>query len=149
MEHKAIEALIAPTINALGYKLWGCVYIPQGRYSLLRIYIDHENGINVEDCQTVSHQVSSILDVSDPIKGEYHLEVSSPGLDRPLFKPEQYSAYIGQLIQLRLTSALHDRRNYKGILTAVMPLAIQLDVDGVSYELPFELIEKAHLIPEF
>src|SRR5690606_23991390 len=79
---EAIHQIVEPVVNAMGLQLWGVEYIGQGRHTLLRIYIDKEGGINVEDCAEASHQISSILDVEDPIASEYTLEVSSPGLDR-------------------------------------------------------------------
>jgi ribosome maturation factor RimP len=84
-----LEHLLAPTINDMGYELWGCEYLPQGKHSLLRIYIDKTDGISIDDCQEVSHQISALLDVEDPIPGNYSLEVSSPGIPRPLFNSWQ------------------------------------------------------------
>lgn len=144
-----IQQLIEPSIIALGYDVWGCVYIPQGRYSLLRIYIDNEQGITVDDCQKVSHQVSALLDVADPIKGEYHLEVSSPGMDRPLFKLEQYQRYIGSKLQLRLIAPLQNRRNFTGTLLAVTAEGIELELDNATQTLLYANIERANLVPEF
>ena len=96
-----LDELIRPAVVALGYELWACEYIPQGKYSLLRIYIDSEQGITLDDCEKVSGQISAILDVEDPIHGQYTLEVSSPGLDRPLYTAEHYQRYIGQMIKLK------------------------------------------------
>ena len=81
-----IEALLEPTIEALGFELWGLEYLSQGRHTLLRLYIDGENGVTVDNCAEVSRHVSGVLDVEDPITGEYTLEVSSPGVDRLLFR---------------------------------------------------------------
>ena len=85
-----ITDMLRTTVEALGFELWGIEYLSQGRHSVLRVYIEAENGIAVEDCATVSEQVGSVLDVEDPITGEYTLEVSSPGMDRLLFKLDQY-----------------------------------------------------------
>ena len=104
-KEQQMEAMLAPTVEALGFELWGLEYLSQGRHSLLRVYIEHDKGISVDDCAAVSEQVSAVLDVEDPITGEYTLEVSSPGMDRLLFKLEQFTAYIGEEIDIRLRSA--------------------------------------------
>lgn len=114
----ALIKIVAPVVTGLGYEFWGCELLSSG-HSKLRIYIDSEEGIDVEDCATVSRQVSAVLDVEDPIPGEYVLEVSSPGIDRPLFYIEQYQRYIGENIKLRLKMPLAGRRNFAGQLKAV------------------------------
>ena len=86
---------------------------------MLRVYIDSENGVGVDDCAKVSRQVSGVLDVEDPISGEYTLEVSSPGMDRPLFKLSQYQDYIGHVVQLRLRMPFDGRRKFKGVLNGI------------------------------
>ena len=108
-----LTELIAPAVAACGVDLWGIEFMPQGRKSLLRIYIESlpENRaagehVTIEDCSAVNHQVSGVLDVHDPIAGEYVLEVSSPGFDRPLFTREQVAAYVGETINLRLIHAI-------------------------------------------
>ena len=99
-----LQALLAPVVEALGYECWGLEYMSQGRHSLLRIYIDHANGVLVEDCEKVSRQVSGVLDVEDPISSEYTLEVSSPGMDRPLFTLELFAKHAGELVKIKLCS---------------------------------------------
>ncbi len=96
-KQEQLHTLIAPVVAALDCELWGLDFLTQGRYSTLRIYIDREGeeGVTLEDCERVSRQVSSVLDVEDPISSRYTLEVSSPGMDRPLFTPEHYGRYIG------------------------------------------------------
>jgi len=144
-----LEALIEPAVTALGFELVGTEYLSQGRHSVLRIYIDHEEGIDVDDCAEVSRQVSAVLDVEDPIKGEYTLEVSSPGVDRPLFKPEHYQQYSGSLAEIRLRSPLDGRRKFKGRMHGVKDGQVVIDVDGVEYTLALDNIEKANLIHEW
>ena len=95
-----LQALLAPVVEALGYQCWGIEFISQGRHSLLRVYIDHANGILIDDCEKVSRQLSGVLDVEDPISVDYTLEVSSPGMDRPLFTIEQYVAHVGDQVKL-------------------------------------------------
>ncbi len=116
---------------------------------MLRVYIDHENGISVDDCADVSHQVSAVLDVEDPIVGLYTLEVSSPGLDRPLFTEAHYERYLGQVAEIRLRSPLDGRRKYKGHLLSVRDGQVVIEVDGVEYSLALDNIEKAHLVHEW
>jgi ribosome maturation factor RimP len=138
-------SMLEPTVEALGFELWGIEYLSQGRHSLLRIYIEGENGITVDDCAAVSEQVSSLLDVEDPISGEYTLEVSSPGVDRLLFRLEQFSGYAGEMIELRLRSAFEGRRKFKGILQGIEGEDVVIRVDDHEYLLPHSAIEKARV----
>lgn len=144
-----LQELIEPSVVALGYQLWGIEMISQGRHSMLRIYIDAEDGIGVEDCASVSRQVSGILDVEDPISGEYTLEVSSPGMDRPLFTLEQYKAFVGHVVQLKLRMPFDGRRRFKGVLSGIEDEDIVLVVDQEEYLLPIDHIEKANIVPQF
>ncbi len=150
-KYTVLEDLVRPVVEGLEYEFWGMEYLAQGKDSVLRIFIetDHENGIGVEDCAKVSRQVSSILDVEDPITGEYNLEVSSPGLDRPLFNLSQYEKYIGSIISLRLRVPFDGRRKFKGQLTALESEDVVVRVDQEEYLLPIDLIEKANLVPQF
>ena len=104
-----LQDILTPVIEALGYECWGIEYISQGRHSVLRVYIDHENGILIEDCETVSRQLSAVMDVEDPISSEYTLEVSSPGMDRPLFTLEQFAAFVGEQVKIRLLQRWQNR----------------------------------------
>lgn len=144
-----LQELIEPSVVALGYQLWGIEMISQGRHSMLRIYIDAEEGIGVEDCASVSRQVSGILDVEDPISGEYTLEVSSPGMDCPLFTLEQYKAFVGHVVQLKLRMPFDGRRRFKGVLSGIEDEDIVLVVDQEEYLLPIDHIEKANIVPQF
>lgn len=143
-----VEQLIEPVIVALGYEFVGVEYSPQGRQSLLRIYIDNPDGITVDDCERVSRQVSAVLDVEDPIQGQYRLEVSSPGLDRPLFTLEQFSRFVGKTVKLRLVAPKEGRRNFSGTLKQVDNESVMIEQDGEDLALPFGQIDKAHLVPE-
>jgi ribosome maturation factor RimP len=144
-----LEALIAPVAESLGCELWGLEYMTQGQSILLRIYIDKADGIGLEDCEKVSRQVSAVMDVEDPISKEYTLEVSSPGMDRPLYKLEHYSAFAGSKVRLRLRVAFEGRRKFSGLLKGVEEDEVVLEVDNEEYLLPFELIDKANVVPEF
>ena len=143
-----LTEMIEPTVEALGLELWGVEHIPQGRYSLVRIYIERAQGITIEDCANVSRQVGAVLDVEDPISSEYTLEVSSPGLDRPLFTARQFQQFVGSEVRLRLHSAVQGRRKFKGSIARVDQESICLQVDGSDYELRHADIEKASIVYE-
>ncbi len=146
---KQLQQLLEPGVTALGYELLGIEHLAQGRHSVLRLYIDSPEGIGVEDCERVSHQVSGVLEVEDPIKGQYTLEVSSPGLDRPLFKPEHYERFVGEVVSVRLARPLGDRRRFKGRLLALRDGMVVIEQDGVEVALPLEDIDKAQLVPQW
>jgi ribosome maturation factor RimP len=137
---------LASLVTAMGYEFVGCEMHGQGGGCVLRIYIDNEKGITLDDCSNVSHQVSAMLDVEDPIQGYYNLEISSPGLDRPLFEIEQYPKYIGNRIKVRMHSPINNRRQFVGILQRVDETDIHLLVDTEEVILPFSGIEKAKVI---
>lgn len=164
---QALHELIAPAVAACDVDLWGIEFIPQGKRSLLRIYIDkvgEENsavqldesgevdtgrGIGVQDCVKVTHQVSGVLDVHDPIAGEYALEVSSPGWDRPFFTLSQMQDYIGQQVALRLISAVENRRKFQAKLVAVNldDELIQVEVEKQQIlDIDSHNIDKANLV---
>ena len=144
-----LQALLAPVVEALGFQCWGIEFLSQGRHSLLRVYIDKEGGILIEDCEAVSRQLSGVLDVEDPISSEYTLEVSSPGMDRPLFVLEQYAAHVGEQVKIKLRSPFEGRRNFQGLLRGVEEQDVVVQVDDHEYLLPIDLIDKANIIPRF
>ncbi|MGB5833460.1 MAG: ribosome maturation factor RimP [Thiohalocapsa sp.] len=146
----AVTALIETVVGPMGYEPVGVEFVqgPAGS-AVLRVYIDHEDGIKLEDCETVSRQLSSVFDVEDPIPGRYDLEVSSPGLDRPLFKIEHFDRFSGERARIRLVSKLDGRRRFEGVLAGTDGSRVLLDADGERLELPHELIETARLIPEY
>ncbi len=144
-----LQALLAPVVEALGYQCWGIEFISQGRHSLLRVYIDHASGILIDDCEKVSRQVSAVLDVEDPVSGEYTLEVSSPGMDRPLFTLEQFAAHAGEQVKIRLRSPYEGRRNFQGLLRGVEEQDVVVQVEQHEYLLPIDSIDKANIIPRF
>ncbi len=134
----------------MGYELVGVEYLTQGDAGgLLRIYIDRDGGITVDDCARVSHQVSGILDVEDPIHGNYSLEVSSPGLDRPLFYKKDFALFADSEVTIKLRARIHGRRNFKGVLKGVEGDDVLVVVDGETFSLPLDQIEKARLVPKF
>lgn len=141
-----IAELIEPAVNALGLELWGIEYLVQGHRSVLRIFIESDAGVAIEDCERVSRQISGILDVEEPIGGAYTLEVSSPGLDRPLFTLAQFNRYTGELINVRLRMPQQGRKKFKGLLEKVEGENICLIVDGEQYVLPYSAIDKANIV---
>jgi ribosome maturation factor RimP len=147
---KALQEMLQPVVESMDCQLWGIDLISQGKHSVLRVYIDKENdGINVDDCAAVSHQISGVLDVEDPIAGEYTLEVSSPGMDRPLYTLEQYEQFKGHKVSIKLRLAFEGRRNFKGMLNGVEGDDILLVVDEDEFLLPIDLIDRAQVIPQF
>ena len=144
-----LQAMLAPVVEALGYQCWGVEFISQGKHSLLRIYIDSADGILVEDCEKVSRQISGVLDVEDPIASEYTLEVSSPGMDRPLFTLEQFAAHAGEQVKIKLRSPFDGRRNFQGILRGTEEQDVVVLVDDHEYLLPIDSVDKANIIPRF
>lgn len=144
-----LQNLLEPAIGALGYELLGVDRRSDGpKGTLVIIYIDTEAGIRIEDCERVSHQVSGILEVEDPIRGQYTLEVSSPGFDRPLFALAHFQRFIGARAKVRTRRPVEERRGFTGVIKAVEGDEIILEVDGVDYRLPHAQIERARLVPE-
>lgn len=141
-----IESLIRPTIESMDVDFWGCEYLPAGKNSILRVYIDKSVGVNVDDCGRVSRQISAIMDVEEPISSAYTLEVSSPGMDRPLFKLEHFKEYEGCNIQIKTFSSVMGRKRFKGIMDNISDSSVDIEVDGEVYTIPFGAIDKANLI---
>ncbi len=141
-----IQELIEPSVEALGYELWGLEFISAGKHSVLRVYIDKEEGILVDDCAAVSHQVSGILDVEDPISTEYTLEVSSPGMDRPLFKLSHYKKFINNWVEIKLRAPFEGRRKFAGTLTAIEGEDVVVRIDNEEFILPVDAIDKANIV---
>ena len=141
--------LFAPVVEAMGYELVGVEYLNRGRGSLLRVYIDQQEGITLDDCSRVSHQISGILDVEDPIEENYSLEVSSPGLDRPLFGRRDFERFIGNRVTLKLRTKISGQRRFVGKLLGMEQEEILLAVGDETLRLPLDQIDKAKLVPEF
>lgn len=142
-----LRQLVEPAVTALGFELVGVEYAGQGQGATLRVYIDSDDGISADDCQRVSHQISGVLEVEDPIKGHYILEVSSPGLDRPLFTVQQFMRFIGHRIKLRLNAPLNGQRNFAGILLNVSAEEVLIATDDAEISLAVDNIDKARLVP--
>ncbi len=138
--------MLRPAVAETGKELLGVEFVSAGNNSVLRLFIDHENGIDVDDCAEVSRQVGAILDVEDPISSEYNLEVSSPGVDKPLFELAHYQAVVGETINVKLSMPLNGRRKFKGNLVAIENDTLIVDVDGLDYELVLNNVDKANLV---
>lgn len=144
-----IQAVIAPVVESLGCELVGIEYGRQGKRGLLRVYIDKEEGVGVTDCQRVSHQLSGVLDVEDVIKEQYQLEVSSPGLDRPLYTLEHFARFAGHQVKLTLVSPIEGQRRFKGVLQGVEDGQVIVNIGENELVLSLNAIDKANLVPEF
>ncbi len=141
--------IIEPIVEGLGYECVGVEYNPHPKHGLLRIYIDRENGILVDDCTKVSHQISGVLDVEDPITDNYSLEVSSPGEDRPFFKISQFERYISSTVAVHLFSPVNSRRKITGKIVQVEGDIITLSENENLFQIPFAAMSKARLVPDY
>ncbi len=140
--------LLEPSVADLGYELVDVQYHPGPKGGVLRIYIDADEGVGLEDCERVSRQVSALLDVDDPISGHYNLEVSSPGLDRVLRTAEHFGRFLGSEVKILLRGARDGRRKYKGLLKSVADGGVEVDVDDRVERFEIEEIEIARLVPD-
>ena len=143
-----LAQLIEPVVTALGYELVAIEHRRGTRSSLLRVYIDSPDGIGVEDCSRVSHQLSGVLDVEEPIAGHYTLEVSSPGLDRLLSKPQDYERFAGQMVKVRLHALLEGRRKLVGVLKGIEQDQVIIEEEGKEWRLALHDIEQTRLVPD-
>jgi ribosome maturation factor RimP len=144
-----IIELLAPTVATLGLELLGVEYAPTGASALLRLYIDAPGRlVGIEDCEAVSREVAAVLDVHDPISSQYTLEVSSPGIDRPLFTPEQFGRFIGEQAKLTLRMAQDGRRRFIARITGVEGDEVFLAHEAGDMRVRHENIEKARLVPD-
>jgi ribosome maturation factor RimP len=144
-----LHDLLEPGARALGFDILAVERSGRGRSTVLRVYIDGPDGVTVDDCAKVSRQLSAILDVEDPIPDHYTLEVSSPGLDRPLSKREHFEAVVGERVKLKTHNLVEGRRRFDGLLQAVDGDSVTVDVDGEVYRLAFSDIAKARLAPDY
>lgn len=145
-----LQGLLEPVVTGLGYEWVGLEFLSAGARSTLRVYIDLDGGITVDDCERVSRQVSAVLDVEDVIRGQYTLEVSSPGLDRPLFTPEHFRRFAGSEVRLQLRELVQGRRKLDGRLVGIdAGDEVTVLADGAEYRIPLANIAKARLKPEF
>jgi ribosome maturation factor RimP len=144
-----LTSLIQPVVEDLGYEFVGLEHSSNPKNPALVLYIDQTSGIAVEDCEKVSREVASLLDVEDPIPGNYVLEVSSPGLDRPLFSLSHFDQFIGSVVHITLFAPVSGRRKFKGAILGTEDASVRINQDGVEVKLEFGNIAKARLVPDY
>lgn len=144
-----LKALIEPVVEGLGCELWGIEYLVHGKSGSLKVFIDRDQGVDVDDCAKVSRQLSALLDVEDPIQGKYTLEVSSPGMDRRLFTREQFDAWKGANIKVSLRTPYEGRKRFKGLLCGIEEGDVVVRSGDEEYLFPLEDIDRANVIPSF
>ena len=144
-----VQQVIEPILQSQGYELVDLEYQREAQGWVLRIYLDREGGITLEDCAEVSGEVGAILEVKDLIPNPYVLEVSSPGLTRPLRKPEDFNKHRNRLVKIHLYEPLEGRKNFKGTLLGLENDRVRVEIEHRVYELPLQGIAKAHLEIEF
>ncbi|VAW71277.1 Bacterial ribosome SSU maturation protein RimP [hydrothermal vent metagenome] len=146
-----LQELLRPGVEALGFELVGIDFQPREKNSLIRLYIESKSdkGILLEDCAAVSRQVSGILEVEEPIAGRFTLEVSSPGLDRPLFEMSHFKRFLGQKSRVKMMTEVEGRKNFTGVIQAVSDSTVTLIVDETEFELIFDDIKSARLVPKY
>ncbi len=143
----ALQALIAPLVESQGLSLWGITFLPQGQHSMLRIFVDAgKRAVDSNECASLHRQISAMLAVEDVIKGDYGMEVSTPGMDRQLFTSEQYQQYVGNEIKLRLKVAQEGQRKFRGELVRVADETIVVRVEQDEHEFALSVIDKANLV---
>lgn len=147
MTAEELARLLEPTVERLGYELMDLELKLHGRGGVVRLFIDHPDGVSLEDCEKVSHAVSALLDVEDPLPGQYNLEVSSPGLDRKLTKPEHFQRFTGETVKVQMRFPIAGRRRFRGKLVSSDDENIVVDVDGKPHTLPMATIDTARLVP--
>jgi ribosome maturation factor RimP len=144
-----LRQLLEPGVQALGFELVDVEFAGSGPHGTLRVYIDSPQGVNVDDCAAVSRQLSAILDVEDPLPAAYTLEVSSPGLDRPLVTAPDFRRFTGETVKVQMVQPLNGRKRFKGRLVAVTDDQVVMEVDDERFELALADIERARLVPKF
>lgn len=144
-----LRKLLEPGVSAMGFELVDVEMAGSHHSPTLRVYIDSPRGVNVDDCAKVSRQLSALLDVEDPLPGHYTLEVSSPGLDRPLVKPEDFKRFVGETIKVKMQQPVLGRRNFSGRLVEVAADHVAVEVDKEIFNLAFDDMERARLVPRF
>ncbi len=146
--------LFEPVVNGLGFDLIEIEHYPNPKHGVLRLYIDKFDasdavGVVVSDCSAVSRQISALIDVEDPINGHFNLEVSSPGMDRPLRRLKDFQRFVGSLVTLKTVMPLEGQRNFKGRLLEATEEVVVIETDEEEISLPMSAIEKARIVPEF
>ena len=146
---KHLWDLFEPVVNGMGYELIEIEYQPNPKYGVLRLFIDKASGIQVEDCSAVSRQISAVIDVEDPVSGKFNLEVSSPGMDRPLRRAEDFQQFSGEVVKIKTSMPFEGQRNFKGLLKGLEEDLVIVECDDKEVRLPITAIDKARLVPDF
>jgi ribosome maturation factor RimP len=146
---QSVTELIEPGLLAKGLELVDVEFKKEGKNWFLRIYIDREGGVTLEDCQKVSRLAGDLIEVEDVIEPVYTLEVSSPGLNRVLKKEKDFLKYSGKKINVQCHAPMDDRKKFTGILTDFIDQSIHLEVNGQQHKIPLSLVAKANLVIEF
>ena len=149
MSVRKLNEMLQPLVESLGYVFVGLEYNPNPKHAVLRVYIDHESGVAIEDCENVSRETAALLDVKDPIKCHYNLEIASPGLDRPLFTPKHFESFIGRQVKISLFAPRDGRRNFQGRILNTDEDDVGIAQDGVEVTLAFNNIARARLVPDY
>lgn len=146
-----IAGMVQDTVSALGVELWGVEYAPRAHSSLVRLYIDHaDREVTVDDCEAVSREVSALFDLNDPVRGQFTLEVSSPGLDRPFFQAGQMTGFLGERVEASLHAPIEGRRRIQGEIAAVEGERVVLDLgDGQVFSFDFAQAAKIRIKPDY
>ncbi len=144
-----VRQVIEPLLQSQGFELVDLEYQREPQGWVLRIYLDREGGVTLDDCAEVSGEIGAVLEVKDVIPNPYVLEVSSPGLTRPLKKPEDFNKFSNRLVKIKLYEPLEGRKNFKGTLLGLEGEKVRLEIEGRVYELPLQGIAKANLEIEF
>lgn len=144
-----LQALLAPVVEDLGYELLGVEYLSNPKNRVVRLFIDREpDGVILEDCEAVSREVSALMDVEEPVPGQYTLEVSSPGVERPLFTAAQFARFVGETAAVQMAVPVNNRRRFKGVIIRADEASVILNVDGQEVELVVADLARAHLAPD-
>ena len=141
--------MFEPVVKGMGYDLIEIEHFPNPKHGVLRLYIDKEGGVNVDDCSSVSHQISALIDVEDPVRGQFNLEISSPGADRPLRRLKDFQRFTGSLVKLKTVMPLEGQRNFKGRLLEASEDTVVIETDDEEISLPMSAVEKARIVPEY
>lgn len=149
MSVRKLNELMQPLVEELGYEFVGIEYNSNPKNAVLRIYIDQEDGIAIEDCEVVSRETAALLDVKDPIRNQYNLEVSSPGLDRPLFRIEHYQEFTGYVVKITTFAPVDGRRKFSGPILGAQEQVVTIDQDGSEVTLEIDNVVKARLVPDY
>jgi ribosome maturation factor RimP len=148
-EHTHLWELFEPVVEGMGYDLIEIEHFPNPKHGVLRLYIDKADGVNIDDCTEVSRQISALIDVEDPVRGQFNLEVSSPGMDRPLRKLRDFQRFTGSQVSLKTAVPMDGQRNFKGKLLQATEETVVIETDTEEISIPMRSIDKARIVPQF